>query len=57
MSTKINVITIWPDASGYTGIICGQYYGFKDPQMFLNVANNHWPHLLFKLEYLYANKE
>jgi hypothetical protein len=46
---KINEIPYWPDASGFTGIICGQYYGLKHPQDFLNVANEQWPHLLFKL--------
>ncbi len=50
MSSKINSIPYWPDATGYTGIICGQYYGLSDPQDFLNVANRNWPRLLFKLE-------
>ena len=50
MASTINVITFWPDATGYTGIINGQPHHVTEPQQFLDVANERWPNLLFKLE-------
>jgi len=57
MRSKINIINYWADATGFTGIINGQYYGFRDPQDFLDVANERWPHILFKLERSNENKD
>lgn len=56
MTSRINLIEYWPDATGFTGIICGQYYGLKHPQDFLNVATKQWPHLVFRLQPRHVQK-
>ena len=45
----MNTIYLTKTASGYHGKIGNTLYGLPDPQMFLEIANTRWPHLLFEI--------
>lgn len=45
----INTIILTPTARGYHGKIGGRLYGLSDPQLFLEIANVQFPHLLFEV--------